>query len=68
MSVPVQGAWKACPLTIPPFAPSWESLEEAWLWQEENCISDEEVLARSPQSTPEPTTIRSESMASTHCD
>jgi hypothetical protein len=24
LGAPVQGAWKACPLAIPPFAPSWE--------------------------------------------
>lgn len=26
----VQGNWKACSLAVPPFAPSWESLEDAW--------------------------------------
>ncbi|HYW21765.1 MAG TPA: hypothetical protein VE956_21150 [Nodularia sp. (in: cyanobacteria)] len=27
---PVQAAWKACSLALPPFAPSWETLEDAW--------------------------------------
>ncbi|QSJ15352.1 hypothetical protein JYQ62_26370 [Nostoc sp. UHCC 0702] len=27
---PVQASWKACSLALPPFAPSWESLEDAW--------------------------------------
>ncbi|WP_016950048.1 hypothetical protein [Anabaena sp. PCC 7108] len=26
----VQASWKACPLAIPAFAPSWETLEDAW--------------------------------------
>lgn len=27
LGVPVRGAWKACSLSLPPFAPSWESIE-----------------------------------------
>ncbi len=30
LSAPVQACWKACPLAIPAFAPSWETLEDAW--------------------------------------
>lgn len=35
LSVPVQGAWKSCPLAIPAFAPSWENpaaldLDSVW--------------------------------------
>ncbi|MEY3332301.1 MAG: hypothetical protein RLZZ176_601 [Cyanobacteriota bacterium] len=30
LSAPVQGVWKACPLAIAAFAPSWETLEDAW--------------------------------------
>jgi hypothetical protein len=30
LSAPVQGTWKACHLALPAFAPSWESLEDAW--------------------------------------
>jgi hypothetical protein len=26
----VQGSWKACSLALPPFAPSWEKLEDVW--------------------------------------
>ncbi|MCU0543524.1 MAG: hypothetical protein MUE44_15335 [Oscillatoriaceae cyanobacterium Prado104] len=29
LGVAVQGAWKACPLVFPPFAPSWEHSEMA---------------------------------------
>jgi hypothetical protein len=28
LGVPVGGSWKACSLAIPPFAPSWEHLEQ----------------------------------------
>ncbi|WGV24512.1 hypothetical protein [Halotia branconii] len=31
LGVPVQASWKACSLALPPFAPSWESLEDAWI-------------------------------------
>ncbi|MCF4966124.1 hypothetical protein [Nostoc sp. CMAA1605] len=30
LGVPVQASWKACSLALPPFAPSWETLEDAW--------------------------------------
>jgi hypothetical protein len=30
LGAPVQGHWKSCSLALPPFAPSWETLEEAW--------------------------------------
>lgn len=29
LNVQVHGAWKACPLAMPPFAPPWESFQEA---------------------------------------
>ncbi|MEB3825900.1 hypothetical protein [Phormidium sp. CCY1219] len=28
LGVPVRGGWKACSLAVPPFAPSWEGIEE----------------------------------------
>ncbi len=30
LGVPVKAGWKACSLALPPFAPSWETLEEIW--------------------------------------
>jgi hypothetical protein len=30
LGAPVEGNWKACCLAIPPFAPSWETLEDVW--------------------------------------
>ncbi|MDJ0736695.1 MAG: hypothetical protein QNJ47_21960 [Nostocaceae cyanobacterium] len=30
LGAPVQGNWAACSLALPPFAPSWEQLEEVW--------------------------------------
>jgi hypothetical protein len=27
LGVPVKSGWKACSLALPPFAPSWESIE-----------------------------------------
>jgi hypothetical protein len=31
LGAPVHGTWKACSLALPPFAPSWETLEDAWI-------------------------------------
>lgn len=28
LHVPVQSGWKACPLALAPFAPSWETIED----------------------------------------
>ncbi|MEM6754238.1 MAG: hypothetical protein AAF630_14840 [Cyanobacteria bacterium P01_C01_bin.38] len=30
LGAPVRGSWKACSLSAAPFAPSWETLEDAW--------------------------------------
>ncbi|MDF5706472.1 MAG: hypothetical protein PUP90_02030 [Nostoc sp. S4] len=30
LGAPVQASWKACSLALPPFAPSWETLEDVW--------------------------------------
>ncbi|MEC4811866.1 MAG: hypothetical protein SAK29_01070 [Scytonema sp. PMC 1069.18] len=30
LGAPVRGHWKACSFALPPFAPSWESLEGVW--------------------------------------
>jgi hypothetical protein len=30
LAVPVKSNWTACSLALPPFAPSWESLEDIW--------------------------------------
>lgn len=34
LGVPVQGQWKACSLAMPPFAPSWEQIEEVVPWRQ----------------------------------
>ncbi len=45
LNVAVQGAWKACSLAIPPFAPSWENLEQIMRWQERALAAQEAVVA-----------------------
>ncbi|GAX39915.1 hypothetical protein NIES4075_08770 [Tolypothrix sp. NIES-4075] len=30
LGAPVLGSWKACSFALPPFAPTWESLEDVW--------------------------------------
>lgn len=34
LNVAVQGGWSACCLALPPFAPSWESVEGIMRWQQ----------------------------------
>jgi hypothetical protein len=45
LSVPVQGNWKTCHLSLPPFVPAWENLEEAW--QKTTVAAQEEVSHQS---------------------
>jgi hypothetical protein len=30
LGAPVQASWKACSFALPAFAPTWETLEDAW--------------------------------------
>jgi hypothetical protein len=30
LGAPVKASWNACSLALPPFAPSWETLEDSW--------------------------------------
>lgn len=32
LSAPVQSHWKACTLALPPFAPSWENIDNIMVW------------------------------------
>lgn len=42
----MQGAWKACPLAIPAFAPSWEIMdEESVSWDKETELLKEVVAS-----------------------
>ncbi len=59
LGVPVRGSWKACQLAIPPFAPSWENLEEIMIWQDKMLIGQESLsrtgaLDFSVEDVPEP--------------
>jgi hypothetical protein len=45
LGVPVRGTWKACQLAIPPFAPSWENLEEIMIWQQK-MLRGQESMSR----------------------
>lgn len=35
LGAPVQASWKSCSLALPPFAPSWETLESMLVWDEQ---------------------------------
>lgn len=49
LGVPVRGGWSACSLALPPFAPSWESLEELLGWQKEVLMLQEVLPLESSQ-------------------
>ena len=42
LGVPVRGSWKACSLALPPFAPSWESIDEL--------LPDDQLMLKEPVS------------------
>ncbi|WP_421655433.1 hypothetical protein [Leptothermofonsia sp. ETS-13] len=48
LNAAVQGGWKACSLVIPPFAPSWENLDQIMRWQERMVVAQEAVAANNP--------------------
>jgi hypothetical protein len=56
LGAPVQATWKACSLALPPFAPPWETLEDAWslpvatpvLASSQSLASDLDNLALAP--------------------
>lgn len=49
LGVPVRGGWKACSLALPPFAPSWESLEEIFNLQSKVLKVTEEMPMEATQ-------------------
>ena len=44
LGVPVKGSWRSCSLALPPFAASWESLEE--IWQDEQLVAKEALSVK----------------------
>ena len=52
LGVPVRGGWKACSLALPPFAPSWESLEEIYNLQSEVLKTTEIMPMEAPKPAP----------------
>lgn len=52
LGVPVRGSWKACALALPPFAPSWESIDE--LLQDDQLILKEAVSVNCSLGSCEP--------------
>jgi hypothetical protein len=41
LGVPVKAGWKACSLSLPPFAPSWETMEV--IWQDDKLMIKEKL-------------------------
>ncbi|MGA9382794.1 MAG: hypothetical protein WBV73_28875 [Phormidium sp.] len=52
LGVPVRGGWKACSLALPPFAPSWENLEEIFNLQSEVLHITEAMPREATQPSP----------------
>jgi len=55
LNVAVQSGWKACALAIPPFTPSWESLDDIMLWQQKTLTIQEVTMSNHSAPEPEPT-------------
>lgn len=47
LSAPVQSNWKACTLALPPFAPSWENIDNIMVWPQ-HTIQLEATLQKGP--------------------
>lgn len=58
LGVPVRGGWKACSLAIPPFAPSWETVEALIAWQQGRFASEKPQLLGSRECSQENTYSR----------
>lgn len=41
LGVPVRGSWTSCSLSLPPFAPSWEGIED--IWRDDQQLSKQSV-------------------------
>ena len=49
----VQGSWAAWSLAIPPFAPSWEHLEEVWSLTNAEAVASSGLNQAAPEVTQE---------------
>ncbi len=49
----VQGSWAACSLALPPFAPSWEHLEEVWSLPDGEAVVSSGLNQAAQEVTPE---------------
>ncbi len=61
LSVPVRASWKACSLALPPFAPSWESIEE--IWQDETLVLNQTLSVECALDCSEPDFSQEESLS-----
>jgi len=53
LGVPVQSKWTACMLALPPFAPSWETLEQSVVWQSERLMVKKQLTLASTWNSTE---------------
>ncbi len=54
LGVPVRGTWKACSLALPPFAPSWETLEGMMILSDKNLKIQETIASNCALGYTEP--------------
>ncbi len=59
LGAPVQASWKACSFAIAPFAPSWETLEDAWSLPDARpiSVSSQSLASENAAFVPVETTI-----------
>ncbi|MDX2097511.1 MAG: hypothetical protein SFW36_07010 [Leptolyngbyaceae cyanobacterium bins.59] len=63
LDVPVQSCWKACSLSLPPFAPSWEAMEREQFWGDEVLVLQEIIQSVQGEAQVESHPELAESMA-----
>ena len=66
LGVPVESKWKACMLALPPFAPSWETLEQNVVWQSETFMLKEKLALRSTWKSAQLQSKNSQNLANIH--
>lgn len=63
LGVPVRGSWSSCSLALPPFAPSWENIED--IWHEEQLLSKQALAVGCSLDSSKPNIAEENSRVST---
>jgi len=51
LGAPVQSNWKVCTLALPPFAPSWENIDNIMIWPQHTIQLEAALQKRTSERT-----------------